>query len=180
MKRLLLLCGVCLLGLAGCKRAHPSASLRVSGEDYFSHLAAADEFALYSLDPKVDRLLEHQREKGDPEGYFHGYRVLGQVADVPVADRKCLLAALQQGVDNAPKGPYPICFFPRHGIRAVFGSSRTDLVICFECGRIGMASPEGEKSYFTHSFPRSVFDEFLKGRGVKIKPPGSDSESGSE
>jgi hypothetical protein len=126
-------------------------------------ILADGEFELLSLDPYV--LTDKQRRRLQGK-LFHGYRVLGRVKIPKSPQRDELLRALHQAVANS-RGLYIYCFDPRHGIRASVGAQTVDLVICFECERIEIYSPDKALAN-TDATAKPVFDAALKRAGVPL------------
>jgi hypothetical protein len=129
----------------------------------------ADEWELYSLRPVQPRSF-----KGES---FHGWPVLGKTTIKDPDTRKRLRAALARGANLISQGlPGPMCFNPRHGIRATHGDQTIDLLICFECEQV---EAHGAMDYYFHIMgsQQEPFDAVLKEAGVPLPRPGSPIES---
>jgi hypothetical protein len=124
----------------------------------------ADQFVLYSLDP---RSVEYLRPpEAYPQEVFHDFPVLGRVEVQDAAKQAELLRALYEGI--AAKNIEPAnCFFPRHGVRASLNGVTVDLVICFECSQIQIHPAKG-KDVLTSASPQPVFNRVLKEAGVEL------------
>ena len=124
---------------------------------------AQGEFELLSLYPYV--LTDRQRRRLQGR-LFHGYKVLGRVKIQKGPQRDEMLRALHQAVANS-RGLYIYCFDPRHGIRASAGPRTVDLVICFECERIEIYSPEKSLAN-TDATAKPILDAALKRAGLPL------------
>jgi hypothetical protein len=101
-------------------------------------ILAEGEFELLSLDPAI--LTDKQRRRLRQK-LFRGYKVLGRVDIPPGPPRDQLLQPLRQAIASS-RGLYVYCWEPRHAIRASLGVQTVNLLICFECERIEVYSPE--------------------------------------
>ena len=73
-----------------------------------------------------------------------------------------------------PPSERPACFFPRHGIRAVKGTSSSTVLVCFECnGQTGFnLEPRGlsrRKKRLNKYQTNAIFDHALNQHGIRIK-----------
>ena len=126
-------------------------------------ILAEGEFELLSLDPSI--LTDKQRRRLRTK-LFHGYKVLGR-ADIPKGPaRDDLLQPLRNAVANS-RGLYVYCWEPRHAIRASVGVRAVDLLICFECERIEVYSPDRLLAA-TDATAQPSFDAALKRAGVPL------------
>jgi hypothetical protein len=126
-------------------------------------LDKADQLELYSLEP------DEKAAAVNPDGGFHGWKILGQTTIKDAGERKKLLTAFYQGLKDS-KGDIAKCFNPRHGIRAKAGGKTVDAVICFECLQVVyFVGNVNTKDTITES-PQRVFDEVLKKANVKLAP----------
>jgi hypothetical protein len=124
----------------------------------------ADQFVLYSLNPRSIEYLKPSEER--PKEVFHDFPVLGKVEITGSISRMGLLEALYQGI--AAKNIMPNnCFNPRHGIRAILNGEAVDLVICFECKQIQIHAAKG-KGVLTSASPQPEFDRVLREAGVEL------------
>lgn len=124
-------------------------------------ILAEGEFELLALDPSL--LSDKQRRRLGTE-LFHGYKVLGRV-DVPKGPaRDHLLRPLRQAAANS-RGLYVYCWEPRHAIPASVGVHTVNLLICFECERIEVYSPEKSLAA-TDATAQASFDAALKRAGI--------------
>jgi hypothetical protein len=124
---------------------------------------AEGEFELLSLDPTP--LTDKQRGRLRTK-LFHGYRVLGTMRVQKGTQRDRLLQALRHSIADS-RGTYVYCFDPRHAIRASTGTQTVDLVICFECERIEMYSPD-KSLVGTDATAQPALDVALKRAGVPL------------
>jgi hypothetical protein len=126
-------------------------------------LREADNFTLFSLNPDPDNVNTNRVT-------FHDYEILGNTLLNDKQTRHQVVTALESGVANGKSRAR--CFLPRHGIRAVQGTSRVDFVICFECQSLYVYSSRGTSvstnSFTTTSEPAEVFNEILEKAGVSI------------
>ncbi|MDA1195733.1 MAG: hypothetical protein O2894_11180 [Planctomycetota bacterium] len=154
------------LGLSSCAqgsaaRRDAPGVLELLPGDARAVLEQADRLELLALHP-------FPFDDGKPaagEG-FHDYKILGR-ADVPAADRGALVTALYRAIGEND-GTAAMCFNPRHGLRAVRGTSTVDLVICFECLQIhghGVA-PDFRSSGLTTQSAEPAFDALLTKLGL--------------
>lgn len=123
-------------------------------------LKNAETFEVLSLDPI---LIENRMEEQDPTiEEFHGYAVRGRVAVADADLQEHLLQDLKDGINVCWNGMMVRCFMPRHGIRATRGKEVVDLVICFECRRIHIYSPESGSVFLNGDVVKSDrFEEVL-------------------
>jgi len=99
--------------------------------------------------------------------YFHDYRVLGRT-EIKDPKRKAeLLAALYQGVEDRRASP-AACFDPRHGIVAVAGTNRVELLICFHCNQGQEYSATGQRGFLIGKDPQELFNRTLTEAGVPL------------
>jgi hypothetical protein len=126
-------------------------------------MLAEGEFELLSLDPAL--LTEKQRRRLGSK-LFHGYRVLGRVNIPKGRDRDELLQALHESIKDSPL-EYAYCFDPRHAIRTSLGTQVAELLICFECHRIEVYSPERSLTSIRATAQPSL-DAALKRAGVPL------------
>jgi hypothetical protein len=126
-------------------------------------LLVEGEFELLSIDPAL--LTDKQRRRLGTR-LFHGYKVLGRVKIPKGPQRDQLLHALQQAIANSPLY-YVYCFDPRHAIRASVGAQTVDLLICFECERIEVYSPD-KSLVATNPTAQPALDAALKHAGIPL------------
>lgn len=103
--------------------------------------------------------------KGSEE--FHDHRVLGRIEITDAKRKNDLLAELYRGVENSQASP-AACFNPRHGVVAVQGTNRVQLLICFECDQGTEFSESGQKWFSIGKEPRELFDRTLTEAGVPL------------
>lgn len=135
-------------------------------EEELEHLANAEQFVLYSLNPHIS-FSERGKQK---EGAFHGWPILGQTA-VGTEDREPLIKALTLGIRQNTNGRRAACFDPRHGIAAVLpDGSQMDWVICFECLQGHVRHGEALITFTTEGSPAQAFNEVLSNAKIQIAP----------
>ncbi len=104
-------------------------------EVYRTTLEQADSFELFSLHPEpLSGNIRRGRSK-DPLpfiGHFHDYEILADISVREVEDRKSLISAFYQSIEEND-GMAADCFNPRHGIRVTQAGKSVDFLICFEC-----------------------------------------------
>lgn len=66
------------------------------------------------------------------KGYFHSYKIIGQV-DLTGTDRGEELTAYLEEEASLPQGLIAGCFEPRHALRVVRDGQASDYLICFAC-----------------------------------------------
>lgn len=106
---------VILVLLAGC-RGEPAAQIP---DD-------PDELTLFSIDGT------ETWKQPTAEPPLYGCPVLGRVEIGDPARRREIMAAVRDGIRNAPTEP-KACFFPRHMLRVGKDGKTVDVVICFQC-----------------------------------------------
>ena len=126
-------------------------------------LDQAEQIDLYSLDPAGGMLKKDAEKDG-----FHGWKVLGKTKLADAKERKKVMAALHKGI-AAGFGPAG-CFHPRHGIRATLKDKTVDLVICFECGSMGVYHGEKGSVVWTGPSPQPKLDAVLEAAKVRTPP----------
>lgn len=92
-------------------------------------LHGATNMVLYSLEP-LWRKPPTAKDK-----QFQGRKVLGQTT-LSAKNAQRAVAIIETGVDQEHSGLPAGCFFPRHGIRAVYKGESYDFVLCYECKRL--------------------------------------------
>ena len=126
-------------------------------------ILAEGEFELLSLDPSL--LTDKQRRRLGAK-LFRGYKVLGRVNIPAGPPRDQLLQPLRQAIADS-RGLYVYCWEPRHAIRASLCVQTDDLLICFECERIEVYSPEKSLAA-TDPTAQPSFDAALKRAGIPL------------
>lgn len=116
--------GVCF----GCTR--PKEAVKPIPSEELDVLERADSMEIFSLNPHVTR---SGNNKGDPNSYFRGWQVLGQVA-VPDRRKRREVAETLVECTRRSSGRMFHCFEPRHGIRVTHDGETVEFVICYECG----------------------------------------------
>jgi hypothetical protein len=115
---------------------------------------------LFSLEPSED-----MSEQG-----FHGWKVLGKTDVLNMAQRKPLVAAFRNGVEEHD-GSVALCFWPRHAIRLRNGERTMEFVICFECLQVEVfRNGEPAEGFLISESPQQTFDACLKAAGVPLAP----------
>jgi hypothetical protein len=127
-------------------------------------LDKADQLELYSLEP------DEKEAAANPDGGFHGWKILGRTTVKDAEQREKLLAALYKGLKDS-KGEMAKCFNPRHGIRATAGGKSVDAVICFECLQVVYYVGGRQTKDTLTEAPQRVFDEVLKEAKVPLPRP---------
>lgn len=117
---------------------------------------------LYSLDP--------MKSLGDPsneEGYFHGFRILGQKEISDTDERARLTAMLAEDIRLKTDRWITQCFMPRHGLRIAIGEGVCDLVICFECRKIEAYNFGAAKDFNISGYAKVEFNAALDRHGIE-------------
>jgi hypothetical protein len=125
------------------------------------------ELVLYSIDGTENREAKYRQAITNGEEVLQQYAVLGKVVIEDEADRRELVATLQDAVVNHD-GMIAECFLPRHAVVAIAGGKRFEIIICFECNSYeisgtpigGMISRRAETS----------FNDILTRAGIPIAP----------
>jgi hypothetical protein len=145
-------------------------------------LDGSEQFVLVSVDPTprtlkvdLDAALNKRKEqvstnasaKSDGREYFHDHRVLGRTEIKEPKRKGELLAALYRGVED-PRASPAACFNPRHGIIAVAGTNRVELLICFECDSGAEFSDSGQRWFLIGKQPQELFSRTLTEAGVPL------------
>ncbi len=138
-------------------------------------LDAPDTFHLYSLNPMhVDTGLVIPPTPQEATNLvrtlelFHGYEVLGRAEVINLRQRKELVETFKLGISEG-KGPPPMCFNPRHGIRATKNGVTVDFVICFECFTVNERMQSVRTLRITAA-PGDVFNNALKRFNLELAP----------
>lgn len=139
-----------------------------SGFDTLSKAARAildrsEKLILISIDP--DPL--NRGAKTETKERFHKYPVLGQT-EIKDEKRKSELLNALYGAVYEYQGRLYGCFDPRHGIIAVAGTNRVELVICFECQRVREFVNSNESECLIRDSPREIFNRALTEAGVPL------------
>ncbi len=115
---------ILLLGTVGCSTAPPTDAPHVT--------LYAIQPALHGYNPGDG--IETPTDPGHDlaNGYFHSYKVLGEV-DLTGTDAGTELAGYLEEETDMPQGLIAGCFEPRHGLRVVRDGVTTDYVLCFAC-----------------------------------------------
>jgi hypothetical protein len=126
-------------------------------------LDQSDKLVLISIEPNP----VNQEVKTNKTESFHNYPILGQT-EIKDAKRKAeLLSALYNAVYEY-RGRLYGCFDPRHGIIAVAGTNRVELVICFECHLVEESVNSNESRCLIHDSAREIFNRTLTEAGVPL------------
>jgi hypothetical protein len=123
-------------------------------------LEQADEFELFSLDPRPPRK--------PAKGTFHGYKILGSTEVQDTSTRRRLVTALERGIAEN-EGIMMACFNPRHGIHVTRAKEHADFVICFECDQIQISGAASGEVLTTGS-PQPIFNQVLRDAKVPLRP----------
>jgi hypothetical protein len=98
---------------------------------------------------------------------FHRHAILGQT-EITDGKRKSELLSALYGAVYEYQGRLYGCFNPRHGIIALAGTNRVELVICFECQRIQEFVNSNESRCLIRDGPHEIFDRTLMEAGVTL------------
>ena len=159
---------ICMLALEDENSRRAQAADTRGGFDTLSMEARAildqsEKLVLVSIEPTP----LNREAKTKQTGSFHNHAVLGQT-EIRDAKRKAeLLSALYGGVYEYQGRLYG-CFDPRHGIIAVAGTNRVELVICFECQRVEEFVNSNESRCLIHDSAREIFNRTLTEAGVPL------------
>jgi hypothetical protein len=126
-------------------------------------LDQSEKLVLVSIEP--DPLAREAKTKTKES--FHKYPVLGQT-EIKDAKRKGELLSALYGAVYEYQGRLYACFVPRHGIIAVAGTNRVELIICFECQRVEEFVNSNESSCLIRDSPREIFNRTLTEAGVTV------------
>jgi regulator of extracellular matrix RemA (YlzA/DUF370 family) len=152
---------LCLLALENGSLRHARGAENWRGYDTFSKetraiLDQSEKLLLISIDP--NRLA--RETKINKAEKFHKYPVLGRT-EITDAKRKSELLSALYGAAYEYQGRLYSCFDPRHGIIAVAGTNRVELVICFECHLVEEFVNSSESQCLIHDSPREIFNRTL-------------------
>lgn len=126
---------------------------------------AGPHVTLYALQPAVyDYNIGEGEPLADPghdpaRGYFHSYKILGQV-DLTRTDQGTALAGYLLEHTEYPQGLIAGCFEPRHGLRVVEDGNPTDYVICFSCSQFDWYAGENLEWVGKQAMPSDWYDRF--------------------
>jgi hypothetical protein len=129
-------------------------------------LDKSEKFILYSLDPypPYEETAENPR--------FHSHPILGQTEITDTKQKQELLAALYAAADEYRRegfaAPFPSCFKPRHGIKAVAGTNWVELLICFECKQVEEYTSKGRGVTMVGDNPARLFNRTLQKAKVPL------------
>jgi hypothetical protein len=150
------------------KLEHARAADTPSGFDTLSKetraiLDKSEKLILISIEP--DPVVRDAKTR--TKGNFHNYPVLGQT-EIKDEKRKGQLLSALYGAAHEYRGLLPGCFIPRHGIIAVAGTNRVELLICFECQIVHEFVNSNESRCLIHDSPREIFNSTLAEAGVPL------------
>ena len=159
---------LCLLALENGSLRHARGAESWRGYDTLSKetraiLDQSEKLVLVSIDPTPLR----RDEKINKNKSFHYHAVLGQT-EITDAKRKGELLSALYGAAYEYQGRLYGCFDPRHGIIAVAGTNRVELVICFECHLVEEFVNSNESRCLIHDSPREIFNRALTEAGVPL------------
>lgn len=126
----------------------------------------SQELTLYSIETIV-RSSDDEPSAVDMQNIeqFHGYRVLGKVVIRDPIVRAQIKKFLYRSIDEgfAPAA----CFNPRHGIRAVQNNRVVEMIICFECGQMGVYA-DGQEGHaiVRGSIVENYYNRVLRTAGI--------------
>ena len=133
---------------------HPTT--RALADDLHRMLADARTFELLSLEPVGEA------------GEYHGCKILGRTTIVDRVTQQNLVAALERGITEAPRGSM-MCFQPHHAIRLTGAGSTTDFVICFMCLKVEVwTNNELHSRFNTSGSPQPVFNQVIRAASIPI------------
>lgn len=124
-----------------------------------------EQLTLYSID---GREIEARYQPMDGET-FQGYPVLGKVEVTDAAERKELMASLEDGIAKSEEDVLD-CFWPRHAMRTTEKGQAIDYVICFECLHLEVHVSGSQSMKRVTREPRKVFDRHLKAAQIPLAP----------
>jgi hypothetical protein len=134
-------------------------------------LKHADQFILYSLDPRRDLPLERVKTSAHLGEEFHSYRVLGKIEIAGANEREKLLNDLFASIPTLPVLSRYMCFNPRHGIRVLLNGRIEEFLICFECHEMLIFDSANGPKYTSIEFGRvrpPEFNRVLTIAGIKL------------
>ncbi len=113
---------------------------------------------IFSLDPD-----QQQAVRGTKQ--FHDYLILGETVVGSSSYRQALAATLKRSL-AAWEGGFPMCFNPRHGLRATHDGQSFDFLICFECDRLELYPPTGDSITLGLTDEPGAFDDLLRAANI--------------
>jgi len=147
------LAAACLLGLAACgerKAAPPT-------------FPVPSQMTLYSI--QADQVPHSERAYQAMD--IEGLPLLGKTKISDPQVRQRIIAALNQAVTATT---VESCFNPRHGLRAIEGSSVTDYIICFECSIIHVIADGKLTAYAINGSAQEILNKLLRAANVPLNP----------
>lgn len=135
-------------------------------------LASPDTFYLYSIDP--EKFIPGTN--GPTQEHFQHYKILGRLEITKKEQQATLISALNKGLAEA-RNVHLKCFDPRHGITAIKGTNKIELLICFQCLSGYELTPECpeylSRGCRAHQFsisntPRDTFNDVLKQANIPL------------
>jgi len=145
-----------------------------AAKEIVPRLLSAQSIVIYSLDPNH---LDFFKPEVTNRRYFHGYPLLGKQTIWRKSDLEHFEGNLIQGLIPSEK---VLCFQPRHAIRIHTGKSTTDMILCFECGKMrvfGLGPDASSDDYFFDVSVRDSLNEFLDASKIKRDLPKDHPES---
>ena len=115
---------------------------------------------LYSLNP-------YRSEAGTSgKEIFRGYAILGQTTINEPKDREIVVGELKR----ATRGGWALamCFDPRHGIRATDRTGVYDLLLCYQCNKAYVFSPDGHRTIVPILGPSTTLNAILTAAHVPL------------
>ena len=123
---------------------------------------------IFSLDFRDTVYANREKPKGyKAEDYFRERRIVGNV-EIDQLKAKALLEQTLIGLGE--EGMYWMCFDPRHGLRAVFGSRVIDFLICFDCGSLYIYDGDSITECSTSGRGAGLFNRILQANEIPIVP----------
>jgi hypothetical protein len=140
-------------------------SKNVLAEDVQESLKTSGSFTLLSLSPS-----DTAPSGTNVAPMFRGFTILGSTEIKDRSQRIELISQLAKGI-AASRGMVYNCFNPRHGIRAVNGTSQIDLVICFECAQVHLFASSNNnvtKVLLQTETAKAMFERAVKRAGLPV------------
>ena len=120
-------------------------------------LEQSNELELFSIKSCIDGFSPDLKRIAPDK--FQGCPILKRVAITDASLKSQLLEGLYYGIGSSPASS--ACFSPRHGIRAVHGVRRVELVICFQCNNYRGVADSGRIYGSISKAPEELFNRIL-------------------
>lgn len=149
-------------GDGGANPVDPDRTLPADTREF---LRAATTFEIVAVHPAW------ATASAKPEGVteiMHGHGVLGRAPIEAASERSAVVDLIDKAIGSSD-GAVAGCFNPRHGVSALRGSDRMDILICFECGSMRVhTAAEKPDSHLIGRAGEAEMTELFRKHGLTI------------